>query len=511
MTKKHDLFKKLLTQIKLPAQFANDEVLQTGQVEDVDVYAEKREWIIHVFFDTPLSFATYQALAEGIQQTFSPMVKASLLVKTKDGDRKYLPDYWQYVIDHADLPTMVQKVLANEKPVCKQDQWMITVQNQVEQEFLTNQALLSLGLEYRKYGFFNVKFILRQDQANRDAQLESLAEEQEAHAAQMQEVYQNMPEPAPHPAPATTKRHYGPKKLDEHAPITQMKNLADGASGVVIEGHIFNCELRQLRSGAYIFTGEITDYTDSIAFKRWVRDDEQVASLQEVKPGMWAKMQGSVMDDRYQHDLVFNIDQLEIVEHVGRQEKYEGDKKRVELHLHTNMSQLDATNTATDFIKTAKKFGQTAIAITDHGDVQSFPEAYHTGDSAGMKILYGDEAYMVNDDVKLVLNPQSMDYRGREFVIFDTETTGLSAVYDTMIEIGAVKMKDGEVLERFDEFINPHHPLSSTTINLTSITDELVSKPMMRQTWSNASKNFAGTGHYAGTTFNLILALLMLL
>jgi DNA polymerase-3 subunit alpha (Gram-positive type) len=476
VTKQQDLFKKLLTQIKLPDQFADDPVLQTGQIEDVDVYAEKRKWIIHVFFDTPLPFKTYQALAAGIEHAFSPMVTASLLVKTKDGDRKYLPDYWQYVIDHADLPTMAQKFLINERPVCQQDQWIITVQNQVEQDFLTNQALLALGLEYRKYGFFNVKFIMRQDQANRDAQLESLAEEQEAHAAQMQEVYQNLPEPEPAPrqAPATSKRHYGPKKLDENAPITQMKNLADGASNLVIEGHIFNCELRQLRSGAYIFTGEITDYTDSIAFKRWVRDEAQVESLKEVQPGMWAKMQGSVMDDRYQHDLVFNIDQFEIVKHVGRQEKYEGEKKRVELHLHTNMSQLDATNTATDFIKAAKKFGQNAIAITDHGDVQSFPEAYHSGASQKMKILYGDEANMVNDDVKLVLNPQSMDYRGREFVIFDTETTGLSSVYDTMIEIGAVKMKDGEVLDRFDEFINPHHPLSSTTINLTSITDELV-------------------------------------
>ena len=110
----------------------------------------------------------------------------------------------------------------------------------------------------------------------------------------------------------------------------------------------------------------------------------------------------------------------------------------------------------------------------DHADVQAFPEAYHTGASEKMKILYGYEANMIDDHALLVLNPTEMDYRDREYVIFDVETTGLSSVYDTIIEIGAVKMKNGEVLERFDEFINPHHPLSDTTINLTSITDEMV-------------------------------------
>ena len=122
---------------------------------------------------------------------------------------------------------------------------------------------------------------------------------------------------------------------------------------------------------------------NSIAFKKFVSDKEQIEQMSAIKPGTWAKMQGTATDDQYQHDIVFNISSFETVEHVGRTEKYECDQKRVELHLHTNMSQLDATNTPTDFIKTAKKFGQKAIAITDHGDVQSFPEAYSTGKATG--------------------------------------------------------------------------------------------------------------------------------
>lgn len=224
-----------------------------------------------------------------------------------------------------------------------------------------------------------------------------------------------------------------------------------------------------------IFTGEITDYTDSIGFKKFVSNKEQIASLSAIKPGTWAKMQGSAATDQWQNDVVFNINAFETVEHEGRQEKYEGDQKRVELHLHTNMSQLDATNTATDFVNAAKKFGQKAIAVTDHGDVQSFPDAYSAGKKTGLKILYGVEANMIDDHALLVLNPAEMKYEDKEFVIFDVETTGLSSVYDTIIEIGAVKMKNGEVIDRFDKFINPHHPLSEQTINLTSITDEMVS------------------------------------
>ena len=244
---------------------------------------------------------------------------------------------------------------------------------------------------------------------------------------------------------------------------------------IVVEGYVFKVETRPLKSGAVIFLGEMTDYTDSIAFKKFVTDKDQITKLSAIQPGIWIRMQGGVQDDPYQHDLVFNIKQFELVEHQGRKETYSGEPKRVELHLHTNMSQLDAMDNPSDFIKTASRFGQKAIAITDHADVQSFPDAYHAGQKAGIKVLYGVEANMVDDHALLVLNPASMDYRGREFVIFDVETTGLSSVYDTMIEIGAVKMQDGEVLDRFDSFINPHHPLSDTTIQLTSITDELLS------------------------------------
>ncbi|ADQ59350.1 DNA polymerase [Lactobacillus amylovorus GRL 1112] len=478
MTNKNDLFLKLLKQVHFPDSFEDNELLQKGKIENVDVYAKEHRWDIHVFFDTPLQYDTYVALRKAIEESFASFVNVRFFVNTGDGSDQYLPKYWHYAVQNSNvLQPMAREFLAVQKPEKVDGRWVIPVDNNIIDGIIEQKALDDLALEMRKYGFFNLKFITQVDQSSMENNLQSLEERHEEHEKDMQKQFEQTPEKAkPQPRQYPTKRtSYGKRKLDENAPITQIQDVEDGTRNVVIEGNIFNIESRELKSGAVIFTGEITDYSDSIAFKKFVSDKEQIEQMSAIKPGTWAKMQGTATDDQYQHDVVFNISSFETVEHVGRTEKYEGDQKRVELHLHTNMSQLDATNTPTDFIKTAKKFGQKAIAITDHGDVQSFPEAYSTGKATGMKILYGVEANMIDDHALLVLNPAPMTYEDREFVIFDVETTGLSSVYDTIIEIGAVKMKNGEVLERFDKFINPHHPLSEQTINLTSITDEMVS------------------------------------
>ena len=478
MTNKNDLFLKLLKQVHFPDSFEDNELLQKGKIENVDVYAKEHRWDIHVFFDTPLQYDTYVALRKAIEESFASFVNVRFFVNTGDGSDQYLPKYWHYAVQNSNvLQPMAREFLAGQKPEKVDGRWVIPVDNNIIDGIIEQKALDDLALEMRKYGFFNLKFITQVDQSSMENNLQSLEERHEEHEKDMQKQFEQTPEKAkPQLRQYPTKRtSYGKRKLDENASITQIQDVEDGTRNVVIEGNIFNIESRELKSGAVIFTGEITDYSDSIAFKKFVSDKEQIEQMSAIKPGTWAKMQGTATDDQYQHDVVFNISSFETVEHVGRTEKYEGDQKRVELHLHTNMSQLDATNTPTDFIKTAKKFGQKAIAITDHGDVQSFPEAYSTGKATGMKILYGVEANMIDDHALLVLNPAPMTYEDREFVIFDVETTGLSSVYDTIIEIGAVKMKNGEVLERFDKFINPHHPLSEQTINLTSITDEMVS------------------------------------
>ncbi|MFZ2439208.1 MAG: PolC-type DNA polymerase III, partial [Trichococcus flocculiformis] len=205
--------------------------------------------------------------------------------------------------------------------------------------------------------------------------------------------------------------------------------------------------------------------------------DEQNFEL--VKKGIWVRVRGSVQEDTFMRDLVVNGRDVNEVAHAERKDRAPEDEKRVELHLHSNMSQMDATNGIGDFVKQAAKWGHKAIALTDHAAAQGYPDAHAAGKANNVKILYGIEAYVVDDGVPIAYNPVHEDLSEATYVVFDVETTGLSAVYDTIIELAGVKMYKGNVIETFEEFINPGHPLSQTTIQLTGITDDMVrdSKP----------------------------------
>ena len=185
-------------------------------------------------------------------------------------------------------------------------------------------------------------------------------------------------------------------------------------------------------------------------------------------------MRGSVQEDTYMRDLTINAYDIMEVHHEERQDTAPEDQKRVELHLHTNMSQMDATNSISDYVVQAAKWGQKAIAVTDHGGLQAFPEAHTAGQKNNVKILYGVEADIVEDGTPIAYNEQHVNLKDATYVVFDTETTGLSARYNKVIELAAVKMKNGTVIDQFEQFIDPGHPLSETTINLTSITDDMV-------------------------------------
>ena len=466
MEDKNKLFLRLLEQIQIIDNIAQNSDLKKGEIENVDVYAKERKWVIHVFLPKVLEFDTYIMLYKALHQTFDPFVNVDLVVRCQLDDNSELNNYWEFVIEHAEkLSASVKEFLIHTKPCYLDANWQITCQNNFVQSMFTSEVLDAIASEFNKYGFKDLSFNINLED-NTKEDIKQLEQQQLEHENAMQKMYEQSPEQS---------QEYSPEYNPEHnMEITKIKDLEDGNKDIFVEGHVFNVESRELKSGKVILTGEITDYTDSISFKKFLSSKDKFADLEDIKPGVWVQIQGNVLDDTFQHEIVLNIKSIKLIKHIGRQETYEGKQKRVELHLHTNMSQLDATNSAGDFVKAAKKFDQKAIAITDHADVQAFPEAYVAGKKNGLKIIYGYEANMINDQALLVLNPANMDYRGQEYVIFDVETTGLSSVYDTIIEIGAVKMKDGVVIDRFDKFINPHHLLSDTTINLTSITDEMV-------------------------------------
>ena len=255
------------------------------------------------------------------------------------------------------------------------------------------------------------------------------------------------------------------------API-DIDEITQDSGRVTIQGSIFNVESKTLNNGKTIITFNITDYTSSMTVKLFVKEDMSPDKLLEgIADGKYVKLKGDVQYDTYAKELV--IYPINILEAERKKRKDNAEEKRVELHAHTSMSAMDGFCSVSSLIKRAKEWGHKAIAITDHGVVQAFPEAYETAKKTGIKVLYGVEGYFVNDGVPTVFNSKSLPLDG-ETVVFDIETTGLSAAADRITEIGAVKIKNGEVIDRFSTLINPEIPIPHNITQLTGITNEMV-------------------------------------
>ncbi|MDQ0152883.1 DNA polymerase-3 subunit alpha (Gram-positive type) [Moryella indoligenes] len=272
---------------------------------------------------------------------------------------------------------------------------------------------------------------------------------------------------------------YGRDFEDEFIALRDVNSVMGEVS---IRGQIFELDSFFIeRSGSTLFIFSITDFTDSITVKLFFRGEgEELDTLKGIlKKGSFLKLRGVTSIDNRDGELIIGsvrgIKKCEPFQESSREDH--APKKRVELHCHTKMSDLDAVSSAEQIIKQAKRWGMDAIAITDHGNLQAFPEAWHTvsGDPlAWPKIIYGVEGYLVDDLKELVVNPgeKTLD---DSFVVFDLETTGFSAVKNQIIEIGAVKVVGGKITERFSSFVNPRIPIPFRIEQLTHISDAMVS------------------------------------
>ncbi len=249
-----------------------------------------------------------------------------------------------------------------------------------------------------------------------------------------------------------------------------MNSIAKETTAVV-EGEVISAEATYPKDGMYtrvLFT--MTDFTTTLNFKVFVsgKHDEH-ANM--IRPGKCFKIRGKYDYDDFARDMLFTVSDMVAVE--KKKVSDNAPEKRVELHLHTTMSAQDGLCSAKKYISRASEWGHKAIGITDHGVVQAFPEAFGAGKDTGVKILYGIEAYMV-DDYEKIYEGKDAPLSG-EFVVFDIETTGLNVNFCGITEIGAVRIKDGEILDTFASFVNPGMPIPSNIVALTGITDEMVS------------------------------------
>lgn len=258
----------------------------------------------------------------------------------------------------------------------------------------------------------------------------------------------------------------------------ELKTVTGEMGEITFRGQVISFDTREIRNEKTIVMFAVTDFTDTIMVKMFTRNDQLPDLLAEIKKGVFLKIKGVTTIDKFDGELTIgSVTGIRKTSdfRVTRKDKY--PEKRVELHCHTKMSDMDGVSEAKDLVKRAHDWGHPAIAITDHGVVQGFTDANHVIEDLDkddpFKVIYGVEGYLVDDLTKIAENEKGQDLEGT-YVVFDIETTGFSAVTDRIIEIGAVKVEDGKITDKFSTFVNPKRPIPFRITELTSITDEMV-------------------------------------
>ncbi len=256
-------------------------------------------------------------------------------------------------------------------------------------------------------------------------------------------------------------------------PISISEAINNQGEKVVIVGDVFSTEIKELRNERKAVTFAITDFGASVLVKIFGNNaDIDALPLGNIKKGTTLLVSGKIDYDQYAHDIVIKADSIIKVKRTPKQDTY--PEKRVELHCHTNMSMMDAVTEAPKLIERAAEWGHQAIAITDHGNVQAFPDAMYSTPK-GFKVIYGCEAYVVNDiDVAKIINKADTRSVNDEIIVFDVETTGLNPKKERLTEIGAVKLKNMQIIDSFNIMVNPEKTIPQKIVELTGITDEMV-------------------------------------
>ncbi len=260
--------------------------------------------------------------------------------------------------------------------------------------------------------------------------------------------------------------------------VIKICEITEALGEVIIQGQIDSDDIRELRTGNYLVILNVTDFTDTMSVKLFLRPSDYDMIKDDIKCGKFIRVKGNAAEDPYDHEIsISNIRGIKPITPFSNKVKRidESSEKRVELHLHTQFSDMDAVSSPKAIIKRAIDWGYSSIAITDHGVVQAFPVAMHAKDdiSKDFKIIYGLEGYLVDDEKPIVRNEAGQNLNDT-FVVFDIETTGLNPFKHKVIEIGAVKIKNGIITERFSEFINPLISIPYEIEELTHITDAML-------------------------------------
>ena len=489
-------FEILMNQLGIPAEIRNHEAFSQAEIEQVIVHKQSNIWEFRFVFENILPFELFLALKKGLKEEFSKTGNQAIFeIKTKDQDfsRELLQAYYREAFSDGPCSSQGFRTMYQGFQVrFEDDQLIIEASEAADTEHFRKNHLPNLSKQLELFGFPKFTCHLEKNEDLTKEEQEAFHSENQmiVQAANdetlraMEQLEQMAPPPPVEDKPVfdfQAKKAAAKPKLDK-AEITPMIEVNTEENRLVFEGVVFDVEQKVTRTGRVLINFKMTDYTSSFSMQKWVKNEEEAQKFDIIKKNSWLRVRGNVEVNNFTRDLTMNVQDVQEVVHYERKDLMPEGERRVEFHAHTNMSTMDALPEVEEIVGIAAKWGHKAVAITDHGNVQSFPHGYKAAKKAGIQLIYGMEANIVEDRVPIVYNEVEMDLSEATYVVFDVETTGLSAIYNDLIQVAASKMYKGNIIAEFDEFINPGHPLSAFTTELTGITDDHVknAKPLIQ-------------------------------
>lgn len=500
----HDKLKLLLDQLKYNEEFYK--YFKDGNLK-ININTQTKIHTFNIEIEKPIPLNAYLELEQKLLKRFKDY-NIELKLYSNEKNPEYIKEYYSNIIDIYKKEQPLLEMFKNNNIKLEDNKLTIEVANLAEKMKL-NTISDKLKEKLKKYGFGNIdiEIIINTDlnndiikQIEKELTKKVKIQEQKKEEPKEEEKKKFIPKDYKRPPLIIEKDNPNVVmgRTIEDKPI-RMDQIASEQNNVTIEGYIYtDPEIRETKTDLKIITLKITDKTDSIYAKIFVNNEEEFNHIKKhLTVGPWFRFKGNLKDDKYSNELTYQIRDMNIIEHKEEEIIDDAPNKRVELHAHTMMSQMDGLVEAKKLVKQAKKWGHKAIAITDHNGCQAFPDVYHTicdmnrgieKEEDKFKAIYGTEITMIDDSVIIVTRPNETKLIENTYVVFDTETTGFNAAGgDQMIEIGAVKIKNGEIIDRFDELINPNRPLPQKIIDLTLITDEMLKD---KDTEENVTKRF---------------------
>ena len=430
-------FEILMDQLDMPLEMRSSSAFLHAEIQEVVVHKVSRVWEFRFAFAEVLPIALFKELRQRLKDEFSKtgnQATFTIRVANPDFSADLLQAYYREIFEEGPCASQGFKGLYQDLQVRAEGQELIiSGPSSVDTEHFRKNHLPNLAKQLEAFGFPHFTCRVESDEELTEQEVARFEEENEKifQAANeetlraMESLAQMAPPPAVEEKPAfdfKAKKAAVKPKLDK-AEITPMIEITTEENRIVFEGVVFDVEHKVTRTGRVLISFKMTDYTSSFSLQKWVKNEEEAQKFDMIKKNSWLRVRGNIEMNNFTRDLTMNVQDIQEVVHYARKDLMPEGERRVEFHAHTNMSTMDALPEVEELIAKAAEWGHKAVAITDHGNVQSFPHGFKAAKKAGIQLIYGMEANIVEDKVPITYNEVDLDLNEATYVVFDVETT----------------------------------------------------------------------------------------